>query len=129
MHPALFVEEIVSSIFEEFMNGADTCTLLALTTTNRIFSEAALDILWEVVDIWDLAKQMDSRIWTIHRIDSTKERYGEVVEYSDLELVSRTQLVYFGDCSSCSFRTWWTQLPWDRSSSLSAIALSPTLVA
>jgi hypothetical protein len=36
-----------------------------LIITNRALSEAALDVIWANVSIWNLAQRMEASLWTI----------------------------------------------------------------
>jgi hypothetical protein len=70
MHVALSVKDVVVMIVGYFQAKSDGRTLLALATTNRFFSDAALDVIWEKVESFTLAQQMSTSLWTI-RIDGT----------------------------------------------------------
>jgi hypothetical protein len=70
MHVALSVKDVVVMIVDHFKAKSDAPTLLALATTNRVFSDAALDVIWEKVESFTLAQQMSTSLWTI-RIDRT----------------------------------------------------------
>jgi hypothetical protein len=89
MHPALYLEEVVSDIAGCLCPKKDSATLQALATTNRALSEAALDVIWEDVGIWDLAQRMDTSIWTIIQTS------GEYDFEQNCELVSTVKEVMF----------------------------------
>jgi hypothetical protein len=83
MHPALLLQDVVSTIVDGFdvENPNDMKTLLSLSTTSRVLSEAALDIIWANVDSWDLAQRMSSSTWTVVQV-------GGDEDFEDYELVS-----------------------------------------
>jgi hypothetical protein len=65
MHPALYLEEVISDITKCFCPEDDKDVLQALIVTNRALSEAALDVIWANVSIWNLAQRMEASLWTI----------------------------------------------------------------
>jgi hypothetical protein len=65
MHPALYLDEVISDITICFCPEDDKDVLQALTVTNRALSEAALDVIWANISIWNLAQRMEASLWTI----------------------------------------------------------------
>jgi hypothetical protein len=82
MHVALSVNDVVVVIVGHVRARFGRRGLLVLATTNRVFSDAALDLLWEQVESFTLAQQMSASLWTI-RIDKTE--VGENRELVRLE--------------------------------------------
>jgi hypothetical protein len=82
MHVALSVKDVVVVIVGHVRARLGRRGLLVLATTNRVFSDAALDLLWEQVESFTLAQQMSASLWTI-RIDKTGD--GENRELVRLE--------------------------------------------
>jgi hypothetical protein len=82
MHAALSVKDVVVVIVGHVRARIGRRGLLVLATTNRVFSDAALDLLWEQVESFTLAQQMSASLWTI-RIDKTE--VGENRELVRLE--------------------------------------------
>jgi hypothetical protein len=83
MHPVLCLPEVVSLVVGELSmdDPEDIADLLSLATTNRVFSEAAFDVIWDEVSIWNLAQRMDTSLWTIAKNG----------EHQDYELVGTGQ--------------------------------------
>jgi hypothetical protein len=83
MHPALLLQDVVSTIVDGFNadDPNDMKTLLSLSTTSHVLSEAALDVIWADVDSWDLAQRMSSSAWTVVQV-------GGDEDFEDYELVS-----------------------------------------
>jgi hypothetical protein len=73
MHHALLLPEVVNGIADSFDISAPhvpprlvaerRISLRAMMTTNRMFSDAALDKLWPICDPCDLARLMPSGWW------------------------------------------------------------------
>jgi hypothetical protein len=65
MHRALCIPEVVTAVVQNFAMHKydreleDKRVLYALARTCRAFSEPALDCLWAVPDLWDLALLMN----------------------------------------------------------------------
>jgi hypothetical protein len=74
MHRALNVNEIISLIVGhlDFRGrwGRDKLSLVALATTNRAFSEPALNKLWAAPQLWDLAKTMEQKLWVVKTVNA-----------------------------------------------------------
>jgi hypothetical protein len=74
MHRALHVNEIISLIVGhlDFRGhwGRDKLSLVALATTNRAFSEPALNKLWTAPQLWDLAKTMEQKLWVVKDVNA-----------------------------------------------------------
>jgi hypothetical protein len=83
MHPVFCLPEVVSLVVGELSmdDPEDVADLLSLATTSRVFSEAAFDVIWDEVSIWNLAQRMDASLWTIAKIG----------EHQDYELVGTGQ--------------------------------------
>jgi hypothetical protein len=80
MHPALCLEHVVANIVEAFwLDDDDVASLLALATTSRVFSDAALDAIWADVGAWDLAQRMDAAVWTVVKSEDERFEYHELV--------------------------------------------------
>jgi hypothetical protein len=79
MHSALCLEHVVANIVEAFWVDNDVASLLALATTNRVFSDAALDAIWESVGAWDLVQRMDAAVWTVVKTGDERFEYHELV--------------------------------------------------
>jgi hypothetical protein len=84
----------------------DNATLVALACTSRMFSEHALDRIWESAQLWHLAHQMNETLWrTIPLMTSPARRPdGTVGSDSDFRrvrcLVSTSGDVFVASCSS-----------------------------
>jgi hypothetical protein len=71
MHHALLLPEVVNGIVDSFdvsspppwLVAERRISLRAMMTTNRMFSDAALDKLWAICDPCDLARLMPSGWW------------------------------------------------------------------
>jgi hypothetical protein len=70
MYVALSMKDVVVIIVGHVRTRFGRHGLLVLATTNRVFSDAALDLLWEQVESFTLAQQMSASLWTV-RIDKT----------------------------------------------------------
>jgi hypothetical protein len=64
-------EELLYALVQHLSIDSDRHTLVALSTTSRVLSDAALDILWTMPDLWILAKCMDEAMWEIQETDET----------------------------------------------------------
>jgi hypothetical protein len=64
-------EELLYALVQHLNIDGDRNTLVALSTTSRVLSDAALDILWTTPNLWILAKRMDEAIWEIQETDET----------------------------------------------------------
>jgi hypothetical protein len=62
-HRALAIQELVAAIVAH----ADERSTAALARTSRSLCEPALDSLWEMPKVWDLAQRMRPQLWTITR--------------------------------------------------------------
>jgi hypothetical protein len=58
-------EELIYALVQHLNIDGDRNTLVALSTTSQVLSDAALDILWTTPNLWILAKCMDEEIWDI----------------------------------------------------------------
>jgi hypothetical protein len=61
--------ELLYTIVQNLNIYAHKPTLIALSTTNHVLSDAALDVLWAKPTIWNLAKCMDESIWSIEEVE------------------------------------------------------------
>jgi hypothetical protein len=87
MHDALLLEEITGHIARLYSTNVpdDNATLVALACTSRMFSEHALDRIWESAPLWHLAHQMNETLWRIVllMISSARRPEGTVGSDSD----------------------------------------------
>jgi hypothetical protein len=67
-------DELIYALVQYLDPDRDRGTLVALSTTSRVLSDAALDILWATPDVWNLAKCMDELIWCVIGTDSPNVR-------------------------------------------------------
>jgi hypothetical protein len=74
-------DELIYELVQHLHPDRDRGTLVALSTTSRVLSDAALDILWATPDVWNLAKCMDELIW---RVEGVGDPYESCVLVSAL---------------------------------------------
>jgi hypothetical protein len=85
MHDALLLEEIPGHITRLYSTDVpdDNATLVALACTSRMFSEHALDRIWESAPLWHLAHQMNETLWRIVLLMISSARRPEGTVDSD----------------------------------------------
>jgi hypothetical protein len=77
MHRALAIEEIITSIVQYLDLWEEHTALVSLSSTCRLFSEPALNVLWQEPPLWRLAQRMASELWKIDVVAKKKrDIYG-----------------------------------------------------
>jgi hypothetical protein len=68
----LLSNELLYAIVQNLNIYVHKPELVALSTTNHVLSDAALDVLWAEPTVWNLAKCMDESIWSIEEVEEDR---------------------------------------------------------